>query len=535
MAVKPAHSRRILTRLSRLNEKTPFLVLAMWAWLYLPRPFQLGFYHDDWWSFVEVTRGSAPFSLQRLSLFLGVRSTYAPRPLGGFLAFLFNSLAGTSAFLYHSLAALLVLLAALSLRGWFRKLLDQSDAPVRMWAADLSVAFWLSVPWSFAATGWVTSALFQVPAQIFFTEAFRQLPPPGQIDSKRLILFGAGLTASYLTYEAFYFQFLLVTVFYLMFQWHIFKSRVQMLWFAGIGLGTQILALATNRYLASVSPEFSKKFDSAWWALFRQSLLGLPHQLVLRMGENAGIWTGLGLAFGALAFIALLSGLRSRPHLAATGYALAVLLAGAGAMLLAIFTYSVAQYAVIASGLQSRTLFPVCWDLTIIFLGMLLLLLQWKWRAAAFLSLAIPVGMILLDAMAQRHQIQEMAYVWNQEREILSRAPVDAIKALPKDSRVLFIGPSYFDDLVIFGAYWDITGAVFSLPPLNQGRQAYQGLTMMDSATTLYNWSWDGKTLIQDLPGYWKETRPAAHLFVWNFDQNQFFEAEKGFHWPPAL
>jgi hypothetical protein len=171
---------------------------------------------------------------------------------------------------------------------------------------------------------------------------------------------------------------------------------------------------------------------------------------------------------------------------------------------------------------------------------MLLLLLRLRMRFPAIpalpglLYLAIPPALILFNSVAQRRQIQEMAYVWNQELAILSHAPVEKLKVLPADSRVLFIGPSYFDDLVIFGAYWDITGAVFSLPPLNQNRGAYKGWTMMDSATTLYNWTWDGKNLIQELPGYWKETRPAAHIFVWNYDQNQLFEATPGFRWPPS-
>jgi hypothetical protein len=163
---------------------------------------------------------------------------------------------------------------------------------------------------------------------------------------------------------------------------------------------------------------------------------------------------------------------------------------------------------------------------------MTLLLLQWRWKGAQLLLLTIPLGLIRLDALAQRSQLQDYAYVWDQEQTILAHAPAAAIKALPNDSRVLFIGPSYRGDLVIFGAYWDITGAVFSRPPLNQDRQAYQGLTMMDSATTLYRWSWDGKNLIQELPGYWKETRRTTHVFVWNYDDDRFFEAEPGFRWP---
>ena len=518
-------------RLARLNERVPLLVVAVWAWLYLPRPFQLGFYHDDWWAYVEATVGSAPFSWARFKVIAG-NSGYAPRPLGGLLSFVFNSICGTSAFRYHVCVALLVLLAALSMRAWFFGLLSRCEEPARTWAADLGVAFWLSVPWSFGATAWPISAMFQVPAQIFFTEAFRRLLPPREVDRRGLVVFGVGLTASYLTYEAFYFQFFLVAVFYLVFERQIFKNRAGMVWFAGVGVGTQILVLGFNRYVASVNAEFSKKFDPQWLGLFRQNVMGLPGQLLARMGRDAQVWTDLVLVFGGLALLALAIGLARRAMRGAAGFAASLVVVGAGALVLMLATYSLARYGVITAGLESRTLFPVCWALTLVFLGMVLLLLQLPGKATALVTLAVALGIIGYQAIAQKHQVREMSYVWNQELAVLARAPVSELKALPKDSRVLFIGPSYFDDIVIFGAYWDITGAVFSLPPLNEGRQAYKGLTMMDSATTLYEWTWDGKNLVQNLPGYWKETRPATHLFVWKFEEDQFFEAQAGFRWP---
>jgi len=533
MAVEPVPGRAaaILNRFSSLNEKVPVLVLAVWAWLYLPRPFQLGFYHDDWWSFVEATNGNAPFSLQRLNLFMGAHSSFLSRPVGGFLAFLLGSIGGISSFRYQACVAVLVLLAALSLRAWFRALMRAFDPPARFWAPEIATLFWLSAPWSFAGTAWPSAAILAVPAQIFFTEALRRVSPPKQLDARRLLIFGALLTASYLTYESFYFVVLLVIALYLAMDRRIREA----LWLSGVAVGTQVLVLGINRFMAGVNPEMAKKIYPAWRTLFLQSLLGLPHQMLLRMGTLGGIWAGLVLALAAAALVSMAVGLRTRTQRRATVYALGILLVGAGAIPVTILTYSVASYGVSTAGLESRTFFPVCWALTILVYGFVLLLTQLRWNNAGLLLLALPLAIIVLDSTAQRRQIQDLAHVWNQEREVLAHAPVESIKALPKDSRILFIGPAYLGDLVIFGAYWDITGAVFSLPPLNQGRQAYQGLTIMDSATRLYNWSWDGKNLVQELPGYWKETRPAVHLFVWNYDDgNRFFEAEAGFRWPAA-
>jgi hypothetical protein len=111
---------------------------------------------------------------------------------------------------------------------------------------------------------------------------------------------------------------------------------------------------------------------------------------------------------------------------------------------------------------------------------------------------------------------------------VLARAPVEKLKVLPRDSRVLYIGPSYYHDMVIFGADWDTTGAVFSLPPLSRGRLHNQGMVPIHAAA-IYNWRWDGKNLIQEEPGYWTLRFSATRLFVWNFERGDLVEAAAGY------
>jgi hypothetical protein len=136
-----------------------------------------------------------------------------------------------------------------------------------------------------------------------------------------------------------------------------------------------------------------------------------------------------------------------------------------------------------------------------------------------------------VDAVAQKAVVSDWAIVWRQEQQVLEHVPVAEIKSLPPDSRVLYIGPSHYHNMVVFGAGWDMTAAVFSVPGLSRGRKAFQGLTWIHSATMLYNWSWDGERLTQDCPGYFTSSFPAKHLFVWNYDQGRVFEVEKGFRY----
>src|SRR5271157_2766797 len=80
----------------RLSERFPLLLLAIWAILYLPRPFVLGFYVDDWWQLLEPLHATAPLSLDRLHYYIGFNTSYSSRPLMGLTAFLVTSIAGAS-------------------------------------------------------------------------------------------------------------------------------------------------------------------------------------------------------------------------------------------------------------------------------------------------------------------------------------------------------------------------------------------------------------------------------------------------------
>ena len=72
-------------------------VVFVWAVLYIPRIFVLGFYGDDWFCFVGTTQSTQPFSPARFLSFIGFSTFCAPRPVLGLTEFLFSSIFGTSA------------------------------------------------------------------------------------------------------------------------------------------------------------------------------------------------------------------------------------------------------------------------------------------------------------------------------------------------------------------------------------------------------------------------------------------------------
>jgi hypothetical protein len=185
------------SRIELLNTKVPLAVLLAWIILYAPRPFSLGFYSDDWWGLVEAAQGSAPFSIARLTSFVGFTTAYAARPVAGFITFLISSLCGQSPVLYQVSAALLVLIASLSLRSLFVALLASNDSR-QVLLADLAVVFWLSLPWSIATTAWPILAMSALPAQILYTEAARLCTKNAPLSRLRLVVIGLLFLGGYL-------------------------------------------------------------------------------------------------------------------------------------------------------------------------------------------------------------------------------------------------------------------------------------------------------------------------------------------------
>ncbi len=275
-------------RYSILKSRVPVLVLSAWLLLYAGRPFTLGFYSDDWDVYSERLQGTAPFSLARFSHFIGVGTTYTSRPAAGVIGFLISSIAGRSPFGYQVCCALLALLAALSLRAWLRSLLPEGNrAPP--FAADLATVAWLAAPWSVVATAWPTCAMAALPAQICFTESARLMASREGREVKRLLLSAALLLASYLSYETFYFQGILVAVFY---------------WFRdGAGSGSlrhrlfltvcavQAVSVALNRVIAHFGFGVYKTFALGWQKYFYEAMRDLPGDLFNSTKPFGTVWT----------------------------------------------------------------------------------------------------------------------------------------------------------------------------------------------------------------------------------------------------
>lgn len=583
------------SRYSILKSRVPVLVLSTWLLLYAGRPFTLGFYSDDWDVYSEQLQGTAPFSLARFSHFIGIGTTYTSRPVAGVVGFLISSIVGRSPFAYQVCCALLALLAALSLRAWLRSLLPEMSREHPL-AADLAAVAWLALPWSVVATAWPTCTLAALPAQIFFTESARLMATKEGREGKRLLLSAALLLASYLSYETFYFQGILVAVFY---------------WFRdGAGSGAlrhklvltvcavQAVSVALNRVIAHFGLGVYKTFASGWQKYFYGAMRDLPGDLLGSTSPFGTVWTEL---FGIIVVAAIASAIALSLNsggrrwarilsaitlslgivpgfciiytlagqeitfdgvspqaltsmswigvivLAAISSAVVLLLnsegrrlaGGFGVITLSLVSipvfcmiYALAGYRISFSGLTSRTLNGISWAVAVLLYGLLSVILLSKRRAIVIPGAIAALLFVVVSGLAQQLHVSEFAAVWQAEKAILARAPVKQIESLPKDSQtnILYVGSSYHGNMAIFGAVWDLTGAVFSVPELRGWQRPDQRSVHIHPVAT-YNWSWDGSALTQELPGYWSQKFAGKALYLWSYDEGRLIQAQAGFRW----
>ncbi len=498
-------------------------LLGLWALAYLPRVALLGFYHDDWWSLIEAAQGTAPFSFDRLANFFSWDAGYASRPLAGLACFLVSSIAGDQAPLWQLANALQVLAAALAVRQLLLQLSPYFAPAARPTSgpADFGAVLILINPWSLGMTGWpvttgsiLSLAFFAAGAREFFTEG------PTAARAGRA---GAWLLASFLCYESFYLQWLVFLLLALGWRRPVRPALV----IGGAAAIAQVAAIAYNRSIGSILPDtVTKQLSPRWWELWFDSVLGLPGQLGRTLPVPPAAWIAL---CAVILFVALIVHLHPAVnHLARRS---ATLLAAAGGLVfLAALIHAIAGYRITTDGVMSRTTYSL--NLALALAGFALAHIGTACPRPPLCRLLAALGgaAALLLIVGLFAGVAHWAEVWRVERAVLARFPAEAARRLsPAEDAVFFIGPGYRDGLVVFGAPWDLTGAVRHLPTVAPGRRAFEQVLRCYPATALYDWHWRGGVLTQDCPGAFRHHYPVKRLQVWNHFTGAFGPAAEGF------
>ncbi|MBI5689762.1 MAG: hypothetical protein HZC55_06655 [Verrucomicrobia bacterium] len=496
--------------------------------LYLPRPFLLGFYHDDWWSLVEAAAGTTAFSAERLANLFSWDAGYASRPLAGLTCFLISSVAGTHAPLWQLANALQVAVAAWALCRLLQVISAQlaatPEAP-RL-PAHLAVGGFLLTPWNLGMTAWPVASGSLLSLAGFALGAANLLEPgarPG-----RAWRSSAWCLASFLCYEGFYLQWGVILA--LAAGWGM--ERRELVRSAAALAAVQIVAVLYNRAIAGFLPnEATKQYFSEWPRLWWESLFGLPGELAHTLPGSPDLGQGLFLLGGV---VILLAAWRV-PNRPLARKVVTLVLAALALAATAALVHALAGYRLTSAGVMSRTTYSLSLALALPVLAAAHFAGVPPWLAARRPLGVVAAGVAALLAAGQFLAVSCWASVWRLQREVLAAMPVERIRRLsPAEDRVLFVGPAYQDHLVVFGAEWDLTAAVRHRPELAPGRRAFTDVVRIHPATAQYVWHWNGSVLTQDCPGYWVRRFPVKRLHLWNHYTGTFSVAAPGFRFTPA-
>jgi hypothetical protein len=523
----------LFAALVRLSERFPILLLAAWAILYLPRPFVLGLYIDDWWYLLEPLHATAPFSLDRLHYFVGFGTGYGPRPLQGLTAFLVTSIAGASPQAIQFMSTLLVLAAALSLRSWLNRLMSIFPR-YRNLAGDFAVIFWLAMPWMLGETAWPTQT-HNLGAQIVFTELARLLLVRERLTAGLAALVTLGIVGSSLFYEAFYFAIVPVVVFYSIVGRGPAKTRRDLAALVGICGLAQAMAIAFNRYCAYLGAgPTNKTFNHQWLPWTIGNLLAMPNALLNSFPEYRLLGLVLAVLVAASALSLWAAGSHEESEPLFRTYLLGLMAVAIATLLLSDAIYSAAGYGIASLGGGTRTFYAASVSFTIAFFALICAGFIPGARAVKTAMLAASAGLVLVLALAQHHRVEEWGCAWREELRILRDAPLDEIQRLPAEAAVLYAGPSEYHGMTIFGVEWDLTAAVASRSPWNENRRPFENLHAIYPAGDQFTWSWDGTTLSKMRSGRLAQTFPVRQLYLWRDGAPRLQPVAPGFRWPPG-
>lgn len=491
--------------------------IAVWLLLYAWRPFGLGLYHDDWALFAY------PHAIGVSQSFLQAMAESSNR-YGEFLMFFaVNRLWNGSPAMLQLLAILLSAASAILLYRLCNKLASLYNHDGKVLAA-VTTTLWLGFKWNIGATAFITSAM-HLPALMLFLVSANQYADYSREGKWRSLALSAVLSAlGYLVYESYYFA---IFVIGLICAIRDVQAPGQWKRFA---LGMSIHSLALLPVVALAMAYSPKTFGVT--KLVISNISNIPK---LAFDGITPYFIGGGAKYVAslllLFFLAAL-GLASRnhwPRQPATGkkdcLQIALLFAAIsiGAMLGTV-PFSLASYPLQGDNVFGRTttgLLPwvSAW-------GGLLFACAWNMQGCRGGRAAVVSGTIIIILLVANSlfKLQDWAISWQLQKAIVAAFPIDKIPELVPDSVILIDTPQDHNQVVIFGAPWDISGAMLATYPELRKKFPSNPLT---SFSCIYphnpNPTWNGKA-VTVLPNI---VLPASMAYRWEVGNGKLYPLAK--------
>jgi hypothetical protein len=447
------------------------LVTAIWAIAVVlctvGQPLTLGFYTDDWPVCAVAPNTGKPFSKALLQYAYLIDPT---RPVMALLRFFFSSLFADRVFLWHCGLVLANFLVALAIIYLIR-LLSSATATAKASALCIGLC-WVLLPWNAAAQFWptylpndLTLAAFGLLGAFLVRGWSRQ--------RHNAALAGLIYLSICLTYEAFYFQWIVFALFgFALIRMGRARLRVAYSTTALViaQLGAAFWHLYYKNLVAAGFTGVEKPVVSDWPRILFGDLLTTIPSMFRSFGGARIPFAVLALLLGALWLVTTYQSFRS-PELrqdARTPLIFAACcLTGA---VLSIFAFALGGRGIQATGPATRTLFVFnFWFVVGVGISVVALLDH----AGPSLRLAVLVilgglGITLVAGHLLRRA--DWATAWTLETKILADAPVEALRKTPANARILYINRRTVHGAPIFTAPWDLNLAMPWKYPFLAGR-----------------------------------------------------------------
>jgi hypothetical protein len=514
----PRHS--ILTYGSIALPGLVFLFLYSW------RPLKLGFYADDWYVFLHPRPGS----LMSLS---GLLKLYSNRPLTGLTSWFAEAFVAWDPARAQVVNIMLTAAAACSV-GWLCHLLTASisrSRPGRLWGAGVASAAYLAFPWALGFSAWITTAVSIAPATILFCAASHLLIAPGRQRLSIQLLACLAMAASFLTYESFYGQFIVVLVLAAVLRgeetvnWTMLRPVA---FLVAVNLACFLYNRSTGGIRKTFREDWYITFINAYFRFAWPNVLASIREVAVVVVVCSIFAIGLGLYFLSVR----IGGRRS---------ALVVLSMLAGCYAAGLL-YALAGYGLITVGIFARTT-AVLSVHGALFLGILGAAAAADWEAGRrWLSrgqVMVSIALLAAFGTASSIRLADWSRSWEMQMDVLGQFPRVSSETEAFENVLLYVGPLGPPAVPIASLPWEITGAVayaLRLQSPEMGARAMASMWVGNSSwfADMPNWSttWDGESFLQRMCGSptVEFSRHTDTLKIWRVGEKELEMAPVGFH-----
>lgn len=428
----------MLPNLWREHATSRPLACLFLAWILLQawQPFVMGMYGDDWGWF-EAGEAGKTFSRERF-FHPNLWDLNRSRPVYAVLYFLVSSLAGSSGFLVRFIASLTLLLTMIALFAFTRQVLRLMSFHHGAVPVTTSL-LWLTMPWTVFTKVSPTAALSYFSAVFFFAGATVFLKSVEQRESNWVIPSLLQLL-SYLTYEAFYFQYLSVLLLAYLYnrkQGHSNRGLVlPAAWFSVL----QAVAIIYNRLAGSPKPGASIGVGLA--KIVYNLTVGPVEVLV----SSAYEWApGICVAVTIL-LVLFRYAVREVQSDEARWYR-AVWLSTLSGAALGLIVYAAANYSL--TGRDAYTSFSS--DFWLACAAAVVITVLWK---QCYLQRRICQFALVLGAVSQCAAMGSRVFEWmmaaRYQESWIAGAPIELIAATPANAVILYDGKTRYEGAWVF-------------------------------------------------------------------------------------